>query len=121
MQLKPWVSFGRVAVAAFAMSLCIPAHAAHKRALLIGVHAYEHGANSVFADLNTGTDVQVIRQTLIDKFGFAPADITTLTTAEQTTRQSILDNFRKVLIDGVRPGDVLYFHFSGHGSQVPDS
>ena len=120
MNSKHRVTFGQIALAFAALALSTPAQAAHKRALLIGVHAYAHGPNSVFADLNTGSDVQVIRQTLIDKFGFAPADIVTLTTSAETTRQSILDEFHKVLIDGVRPGDVLYFHFSGHGSQVAD-
>jgi len=120
MNTKSRICLGRALATFGALTLAHPALAAHKRALLIGVHNYEHGPNSVFADLNTGSDVQVIRQTLIDKFGFAPADIVTLTSASQTTRQSIVDTFRKVLIDGVRPGDVLYFHYSGHGSQVAD-
>lgn len=113
--------FQRTLVAIVLLLTAIPAIAApHKRALLIGVHAYEHGPNSVFADLNTVSDVSVIRQTLIDKFGFAPADIVTLTSPEETTRQSIIDEFRKVLVDDTQPGDILYFHYSGHGSQIAD-
>jgi hypothetical protein len=123
MNKKSSVKFQSTLIAITALlitGIVIPAQAAHKRALLIGVHAYQHGPNSVFADLNTVSDVTAIRQALIDKFGFAPADIVTLTSAEDTTRQSILDEFRKVLVDNTEPGDVLYFNYSGHGSQVPD-
>lgn len=35
------------------------------------------------------------------------------------TKENILKGFQW-LVQGVAPGDVLFFHFSGHGAQVPD-
>merc|ERR1719160_323288 len=35
------------------------------------------------------------------------------------TRQGILNGLRW-LVQGVQPGDALFFHFSGHGAQQPD-
>lgn len=114
--------FTLTALAFAALGICAPAHAAHKRALLVGVHAYAyaHGTTGPFVDLGAQADIDLIRKTLIDKYGFAPADIVTLTTPTQTTKASILRNFRSVLIDKTHPGDILYFHFSGYGSQVAD-
>src|SRR5258708_11797581 len=94
------------AILCVGMSLSTPEAAARKHALLVGVHAYQHGPNSVFADLNAASDVAAIRQALIDKFGFSPADIVTLTSQQATTRDSLLAEFRRVLIDGTQPGDI---------------
>lgn len=55
---------------------------------------------------------------LRDRFGFRPAAITMLRDAEATTAA-----IRRALADlAVRTadGDILVFHYSGHGSQVPD-
>ena len=97
-----------------------PAQAQHKRALLIGVHQYKHGPNSIFGDLDTESDVAAIRQALMDHFGFAAGDIRVLTTAPETTRASILQAMQDFLVAPTGPGDIVYFHYSGHGSQVPD-
>jgi len=48
----------------------------------------------------------------------APATMRILTDA-RATRAAILNGF-KWLIDGAKKGDVLVFHYSGHGSQVAD-
>ena len=101
--------------------LCaLPAQAQHKRALLIGVHQYKHGPNSTFGDLDTESDVAAIRQVLIDHFGFGAGDIRVLTTGQETTRASILQAMRDALVTPTGPGDIVYFHYSGHGSQVPN-
>ena len=97
-----------------------PAQAQHKRALLIGVHQYKHGPNSIFGDLDTESDVAAIRQVLIDHFGFGAGDIRVLTTAPETTRASILQAMEDALVTPTGPGDIVYFHYSGHGSQVPN-
>ena len=97
-----------------------PAQAQHKRALLIGVHQCKHGPNSIFGDLDTESDVAAIRQALMDHFGFAAGDIHTLTAAPETTRASILQAMQDFLVTPTGPGDIVYFHYSGHGSQVPD-
>jgi len=97
-----------------------PAQAQHRRALLIGVHKYQHGPDSVFSDLNTESDVAAVRQVLMDRFGFAAGDIRTLTTGPETTRAFILKTMQDFLVTPTQPGDIVYFHYSGHGSQVPD-
>jgi hypothetical protein len=59
------------------------------------------------------------RHLLIYRFGFNPKDIHTLTD-EQATRQGILEAFEEHLIRQAKPGDVVVFHYSGHGSYVSD-
>ena len=117
-------AFRRVLLALVACwLLCVltpPAQAQHRRALLIGVHAYQHGPDSVFSDLNTESDVAAVRQVLMDRFGFAAGDIRVLTTGPETTRAAILAAVADTLVTPTQPGDIVYFHYSGHGSQVPD-
>lgn len=86
-----------------------------KLALLVGINAYSHG------DELHGcvTDVQLQQKLLMHHFGFQAEDIQILTDA-QATRQAILTAFEQHLIQQAKPGDVVVFHFSGHGSQVLD-
>ena len=42
-------------------------------------------------------------------------------TDQQATRKGILTAFEEHLINQAKPGDVVVFHFSGHGSRVIDS
>jgi hypothetical protein len=92
-----------------------------KRALLIGISKYAHGgdANNEWWDLDSAPDVSALSTLLADKFGFAAADIQTLTTRSETTRASILAAFEQ-LIAGTHKGDVVFIHYSGHGTPVPD-
>jgi hypothetical protein len=64
-------------------------------------------------------DVRQMSETLKSRFGF-PGDgnMRILTDARATTR-AILDGLAW-LTAGTSPGDSLVFHYSGHGSQVPD-
>ncbi|WP_223210404.1 caspase family protein, partial [Microcystis aeruginosa] len=43
-----------------------------------------------------------------------------LLTDKEATRENILQAFEEHLIQWAQPGDVVVFHFSGHGSQVFD-
>ena len=89
-----------------------------KLALLIGINDYPE--SSQFSALQgCVTDIELQRQLLIHRFGFKPQDILTLTDA-RATRQGILAAFEEHLIKQAKPGDVVVFHFSGHGSQVID-
>ncbi|MEO6862867.1 MAG: caspase family protein [Microcoleus sp.] len=85
---------------------------ARKLALLVGVDQYPdsplHGCV---------TDVELQRELLIYRFGFAPSDILTLTDA-QATRENIETAFVTHLSEQAKPGDVVVFHFSGCGSRV---
>lgn len=60
---------------------------------------------------------------LIQRFGFQKENIRVLTDDGKgfamPTRSNIFSSFRW-LIQNLQPGDSLFFHFSGHGSQSPD-
>ncbi|HEY9613159.1 caspase family protein [Allocoleopsis sp.] len=89
-----------------------------KLALLVGINNYpETGEYSALRGCLTDVDLQ--KQLLINRFGFNPKNILTLTDA-QATRQGILTAFEEHLIKQAQPGDVVVYHYSGHGSQVQD-
>lgn len=89
---------------------------AKKLALLIGIDEYEK-----VGDLDgCVNDVQNMKALLRDKFGFEEANIKTLVN-EQATRRAILDAFQQHLIAQAKPGDIVVFHYSGHGSQMKDA
>ena len=85
-----------------------------KLALLIGINQYL--SSPLEGCLN---DVELQRHLLIHRFGFNPKDIYTVTD-EKATRSGILDAFEGHLIKQAKPGDVVIFHYSGHGSLVRD-
>jgi hypothetical protein len=87
-------------------------------ALLVGINNYP--TNSRIPRLQGClTDVELQRNLLIYHFGFNPQDILVLTDS-QATRKGILTAVEEHLIKQAKPGDVVVFHFSGHGSQVAD-
>jgi hypothetical protein len=97
-----------------------------KRALLVGVSGYCRGGDSsrcaagekYWWDLNTEPDVAAVEQVLRGKFGFD--DVRVLKTRGETTRRAIIEAFRSFLVGQTQKGDIAYFHYSGHGAQVPD-
>lgn len=86
-----------------------------KLALLVGINQYQ-GLPQLYGCVN---DVQLQQELLIHRFGFNPKDILTLTD-QKATRQGMLTAFEEHLIKQAKPGDVVVFHFSGHGSRVLD-
>jgi len=86
-----------------------------KLALLVGINEYQ-GLPTLYGCVN---DVQLQQELLIHRFGFNPKDILTLTD-QQATRQGMLTAFEEHLIKQAKPGDVVVFHFSGHGSRILD-
>jgi len=88
-----------------------------KLALLVGANGY---TDSPLAGCINDTLLQ--RELLIHRFGFNPNDILLVTDDSEIkpTRANILQAFEKHLIEQAKPGDVVVFHFSGHGSQVFD-
>jgi hypothetical protein len=101
-----------------------------KLALLVGINSYLETSDSfgVGQGINRGlspltgceTDVQLQRELLIHRFGFKPSDIKILLN-QDATRSNILQTFEAHLIQQARPGDIVVFHFSGHGSRLFDS
>lgn len=92
-----------------------------KLALLVGINNYTT-ANPLQGCL---TDVELQRELLIHRFGFNPSDIVSVwdnasTNDLKPSRENILRAFQEHLIAQAKPGDVVVFHFSGHGSRVID-
>jgi Caspase domain/Domain of unknown function (DUF4384) len=95
-----------------------------KFALLLGINGYaENGLRGCH------TDVELQYELLVHRFGFNPQDILVLADdqlpfinykPETPTRQHILEAFERHLIKNAKPGDVVVFHYSGHGSLVLD-
>lgn len=104
----------------YAQALGKPAR--RKLALLIGINQYPDRAISLTPGQEIAlkgclTDVEMQRQLLIHRFGFAPQDILTLTN-QAATRQGILDALNQHLVQQAQADDVVLLHFSGYGSQV---
>jgi uncharacterized caspase-like protein len=86
-----------------------------KKALLVGINRYKIPGADLRGCVN---DVQNLRAVLTTHYGFAPKDIATLTDLAATTK-AMRDAITK-LVRGAKKGDVLLFHYSGHGANVPD-
>jgi hypothetical protein len=86
-----------------------------KRALLIGINKYE-AVPKLQGSLN---DIETMRQVLITRWGF-PENHIALLTNEAATRAGMLAAMEQ-LVKEAGPNDTVYFHFSGHGSQVEDT
>jgi len=102
--------------------------AASKRALLIGINEYR--ANDpdqrtaaaetwIPEDLKGAiNDISLMEQVLTSRFGFEASNIQRLENT-QATRAAILETLQS-FVDATGPEDIVYIHFSGHGSQVED-
>lgn len=87
-------------------------------ATLVGCN-YANTKNELRGCIN---DVRAMRDLLIDRFGFDASDIVILI---DESREKVLPtgaNIRQALrsmIDMARPGDIVFFHYSGHGTLIP--
>ena len=94
-----------------------PVHAA-RRALLVGMNTYKDSRISKLKGCEN--DCRALADMLKAKLGFASADIHTLY-SRKATADAVKREFQRWLVDGSKPGDVVVFLFSGHGSQRKDS
>jgi hypothetical protein len=91
---------------------------AEKWALLVGINDYTHGPEQW--DLRgCENDVHMTRDLLVGKYGFPAENIRVLLSGEATAA-NIKAGIEDWLIAKTKPQDIVYFHFSGHGSQVTD-
>lgn len=90
--------------------------ATEKHALIVAVANYTKH-NTKWKDLTSINDVKIIYDALVQR-GVPESGIIILNTT--VTRDNILKALNE-LIDKTNSGDVVYFHFSGHGYQIPDN
>lgn len=85
-----------------------------KRALLIGISKYE-----VLPRLpGSKNDIELVRQVLLSRYGFSDHNVHVVRD-EAATRDGVLSSLNKIVKEA-GPNDVVYIHYSGHGSQVED-
>ncbi|KAL6202869.1 hypothetical protein ACLB2K_026573 [Fragaria x ananassa] len=87
-------------------------------AVLVGCN-YPNTRNELHGCIN---DVLTMRDTLVSRFGFDPNHIELLTDDGSASVLPTGANIKKALdamVDLAEPGDVLYFHYSGHGTRIP--
>jgi hypothetical protein len=63
-------------------------------------------------------DVARMRRCLIDRFGFDESDIRVLLDANGTAQRA-LPTGANIRRDLARLGDLLFFHYNGHGTRLP--
>ena len=87
-----------------------------KRAVLVGVNRYRIPGADLRGCVN---DVRNLQKVLVDLYGFRPRDMTILLDDKATKRN--IQTAVWQMIKASSAGDVALFHFSGHGSNVPDN
>ncbi len=85
-----------------------------RRALLIGINKYQY-VPQLQGSIN---DIETMRLILTTRYGFSPDKIKMVKDTE-ATRAGIIAALEG-LIKEAGPDDVIYLHYSGHGSQVKD-
>ncbi len=99
-----------------------PSHAG-KRALVIGVNEYKFNDEFLLKKrmpLNLegcADDARDIRAALVNYLGFSSREIKMLINS-QATLAAIKRGIASWLIQGTRPGDTVFFYFSGHGFRM---
>ncbi|KAK9129078.1 hypothetical protein Syun_017875 [Stephania yunnanensis] len=87
-------------------------------ATLVGCN-YFNTPNELHGCIN---DVRAMRDALLSRFGFDPDHVEVLTdepgSAVAPTGSNIMGALNR-MVDRAEPGDVLFFHYSGHGTRVP--
>lgn len=86
-----------------------------KKALLVGINQYSDGPLRGCVN-----DVIRMNQVITHHFGFTERTNKRMLVDRSATTANILDRL-EWLVDGAKAGDVLLFHFSGHGSQMVDT
>lgn len=100
------------------------------RALVIGIDEYKltgicnpaknNLANGCIPPTPGGVDdAKAIAKFIERRYGFPISSIKQLTGADATAA-NIRQYVEDFLIGGTKPGDRVFFHFSGHGTRVPD-
>jgi len=84
-----------------------------KRALLVGIN-YPGTDHALRGCVN---DVMRMNDIIVNHFGFTDPNNRRILTDASATTDAILERL-EWLVKGAKAGDVLFFHYSGHGSQL---
>ena len=87
-----------------------------KYALLIGIDQYDNDAFKLLEGAKN--DVKLMKDILISRFGMKAENIVILMD-EKATHITIKNQF-DTLAQKIKPGDMVYIHYSGHGSYTCD-
>ena len=90
---------------------------AEDRALLVGIDRY--GDHRIPHTIGATADAKALAHLLESRFGFEGENIRLLLN-EEATAEEIVASFESWLIEGTQVGDRVFFHYAGHGSQLPD-
>jgi len=126
MSARTWI-----ALVALVLAGTREAQAEGRHALLIGINDYsasrlpelpgrtvpDRDVPNLDGAIN---DVEIMRDLLVTLYGFKPSDVVTLRD-QQASRSAILRALERQLVASTDGGDVVFFYFSGHGSQVRNS
>ncbi|KAF4671696.1 Ca(2+)-dependent cysteine protease [Perkinsus olseni] len=96
----------------------VPTLTGVQRALLVGINYY--GSNCELSGCIP--DVHNMKRLLVETYHWNPNDIKLLTDDGQNeapTRENIIRSMRWLVRDA-KPGDIFFFHYSGHGAQQED-
>lgn len=89
-----------------------------KKAVLIGIN-YPGTKAELKGCVN---DVKRMYACLVDRYGFSEENITVLIDTDDRSTQPTGRNIRRalgILVRSAEPGDVLFVHYSGHGTRLP--
>ncbi|MCO5613260.1 hypothetical protein L7F22_067536 [Adiantum nelumboides] len=89
-----------------------------KKAVLVGCN-YPNSKAELHGCIN---DVRRIHKSLVDRFGFDESDITILIDTDRRYTQPTGANIKRALnklVTESHEGDILFFHYSGHGVRLP--
>lgn len=105
-----------------------------KRALIVGIDKYEPRETSNQKSLRRKwsnldgavNDALAVKEVLIAQFGFSEDNIYLLldslnSSGFQASRENIISSIEEKLINQSKKGDIIFFYYAGHGSQIKNS
>ncbi len=99
----------------FFYSATISINAQDKFAVLVAVNDYYEnpGVKSPHSLNGCVNDANAVKGLLLNRFGFAAANVTTLFDAKVTKKNFV--DLMHIMLQKCKPGDALVFYYSGHG------
>ena len=104
-----------VAIMAALLCYALNTYSQKKIALLVGISSYEDARS--WKSLSSLNDIKYLKAALLQQ-GFSSENIYTVQ-EEAATHKGILKALDD-LSEKTQKGDIVYFHFSGHGQQIED-